>query len=1146
MNTRSDSRSTISSSLALAACLSLAVGHAHARQDKKPEPPKYTLPSDGQARTLEMWAKPGMLRSPVSFAIDWKGNIYVAESDRAGNAVTDTRNLGKLNAVEEDLKLKSVDDRRALIDKWIAAGAFEKDFFTRTEDRVRVVRDTNADGVADWSGVFAGGFNDSVDGIGAGVLWLNGSVYYTCIPHVWKLTDTNNDFAADTREKLSSGYGVRWCFYGHDLHGLTLGPDGRIYYSMGDRGYNVTTREGNHLVGTDRGAVFRCWPDGSELEVFHEGLRNPQELAFDDLGELFTGDNNCDSGDAARMIHVWEGGNSGWCQDVQSLPSRGPWNREFTWNLLSQNQEPARPAWSTPPIDHIGTGPSGMLHYPGTGESPRYNNHLFMVDFYGSGATVHCFEPVQDGATFKTADKHAYYSGVTVTDVAWGYDGRMYLSDWGGGWEPNPNGNIFTITNTTAHNDPAQADAIAQVRELFNAGFSQRSPEELAQLLAHRDQRVRLAAQYELASRGEPVAAGLAELASSANAPFFQRLHSIWALGQIAREAPKVAGSLAPLMGDNNAEIRAQAIRTLGDLRYDAIMAYFSALGDESPRVRYYAALAVGKRKDQSAIGPLLDLLAANDNKDRAIRNAAVYALYLIGKPDDVITMAPGLPAAARLGVVLALRRSANVGVAGYLGDEDPTVAIEAARAVYDMNIGPALPALARLLDQPIAKDRAIEPMMRRVIEANVLVGDDAAVERLARFAARSDAEPAWRLLAMEKLENWDKPTKRDGVWGHWIDLPARGADSLLAAIARHQVEIASAATTPELKAKSDGLAARIATNLTPEEMISQLADASRPVAYRAVILEQIATAAKDQLPRAAAALLDAPDASTPSLRIRARELLATSDPGAGAERAAAAVNAKDLRERQHAVTLLASIDDPKAAATVAGLAAKLADKSADPSIALEIYEAATSAKDTATRTLVQAAGASAKRPPGYATALLLKGGDPASGRNVFLHHEAAQCVRCHTIGDLGGTAGPNLSVVASRATPETLVESVTEPNAVIAPGFGQTSAMPEMTKLLRPEDVRDVVAYLSTLVDPTVGPAGATLAAAPSAQPASTSAPSAAASSTPQGAGADEGGSTFTIPPEVIPFLGFCALIIPLCIVAGAWAIAKRAGHGS
>ncbi|MCC6229140.1 MAG: HEAT repeat domain-containing protein [Phycisphaerales bacterium] len=1133
---RLNRRSTILASLVL-------FSGTAAAQDKKPEPPKHTLTQDNQSRRVDTWAKPGSMRNPVSFTIDWKGSVYVAETDRAGNAVTDTRGLGKLNAVEEDLKLKSVEDRRALINKWIAAGAFEKDFFTRTEDRVRVLRDTDGDGVADFSGIFAGGFNDALDGIGAGVLFLNGSIYYTCIPSLWKLTDTNNDFAADTRENLSTGYGIRWCFFGHDLHGLALGPDGRIYFSMGDRGYNVTTREGVNLLGPDRGGVFRCWPDGSELEVFHEALRNPQELAFDDLGELFTGDNNCDSGDAARMVHVWEGGNSGWCQDVQSLESRGPWNREFIWNLLSQHQEPARPAWATPPIDHIGAGPSGMLHYPGLGESDRYTNAIFMVDYYGSGATVHAFKPVADGATFKTSDKHAYYSGVTVTDIAYGYDGRMYLSDWGGGWEPNPNGNIFTISNTTALNDPSQADAIAQVRELFNTGFSQRAPDELMQLLAHRDQRVRLAAQYELATRGDPAAAGLAELADSKNAPFFQRLHSIWALGQIARKSPKVAASIAPLMSDADAEIRAQALRTLGDLKYDALMEYSSALSDESPRVRYYAALAVGKCKDQSGIGPLLDLLAANDNKDRAIRNAAVYALTLIGKPDDVITAAAGMPAAVRLGVVLSLRRSANIGAAAFLADEDPVVAIEAARAVYDMNIAAGLPALARMLDQPIAKDRAIEPLTRRVIEANAIVGDDAAVERLARFATDANADPAWRLLALEKLENWDKPLKRDGVWGHWIDLPARSADPLRAALARHQVAIADAASTPELKAKSDALSARIATNLSPEEMLSQLADAGRSESYRAVILEQIASGAKEQLPKAAAALLDTIDTSTPALRMRARELLAAADAAMGADKASAGANAADMHERQHAIKLLGSIDHASALVAIGELAMRLSDGKADPSVALEIYEAAMHAKATGLRAMVEKAGFSAKRPPGFSTTLLLKGGDPARGKGVFLHHEAAQCVRCHTIGNIGGTAGPNLSLVASRATPEQLVESVTEPNAVIVQGFGQTSAMPEMTQMLQPSDVRDLVAYLSTLYDPSIGPADSAKAVA------SSSGLGAPIASSGPWAGPSKPGPTKApffdpvLSDDVIPALGLLALLIPLAIIAGAIALAKKSG---
>ena len=86
---------------------------------------------------------------------------------------------------------------------------------------------------------------------------------------------------------MVDGFGVRVCFKGHDLHGITRGPDGRLYFFVGDRGYSVINDQGERLAAPSRGAIFRCDDDGSNFEVYAHGLRNPQEIAFDEYGNLY-------------------------------------------------------------------------------------------------------------------------------------------------------------------------------------------------------------------------------------------------------------------------------------------------------------------------------------------------------------------------------------------------------------------------------------------------------------------------------------------------------------------------------------------------------------------------------------------------------------------------------------------------------------------------------------------------------------------------------------------------------------------------------------------------------------------------------------------------------------------------------------------
>jgi quinoprotein glucose dehydrogenase len=280
-----------------------------------------------------------------------------------------------MNWLDDDLASRTVANRVAMYRKY-AGTRFEKDYESE-HDRVKLLWDSKGGGRADQATVFADGFHHAEQGLGAGVLARKGNVYYTCIPDLWLLKDTKGEGRADVKTSLATGFGVHVAFLGHDMHGLRMGPDGKLYFSIGDRGFNVTTKEGRHLFNPDSGAVLRCDPDGSNLEIVHIGLRNPQELAFDAFGNLFTVDNNSDSGDPARLVQIVEGGDSGWRTGYQygsDLGDRGPFNAEKVWHLPPAEQ----PAYIVPPLAHITSGPSGLcFNYGATALPERYKDHFF-------------------------------------------------------------------------------------------------------------------------------------------------------------------------------------------------------------------------------------------------------------------------------------------------------------------------------------------------------------------------------------------------------------------------------------------------------------------------------------------------------------------------------------------------------------------------------------------------------------------------------------------------------------------------------------------------------------------------------------------------------------------------------------------------
>src|SRR6187551_3614993 len=221
-----------------------------ASDDAKLAIQRFSVP---QGMQVKLWAAEPMLANPVAFDFDEKGRLFVSETYRYRSSVLDIRDY--MGMLELDMASRSIEDRAALHRK--VFGEQAKDFAIEGEV-VRLVEDTDHDGVADKSSVYADGFNSELDGIASGVLARHGQVWFTNIPSLWML---EGETGKVKKTELLRGFGVHYSLTGHDFHGLALGNDGKLYFSIGDRGMNVKTKDGRHVDFPDEGAVFRSNPD---------------------------------------------------------------------------------------------------------------------------------------------------------------------------------------------------------------------------------------------------------------------------------------------------------------------------------------------------------------------------------------------------------------------------------------------------------------------------------------------------------------------------------------------------------------------------------------------------------------------------------------------------------------------------------------------------------------------------------------------------------------------------------------------------------------------------------------------------------------------------------------------------------------------
>jgi putative membrane-bound dehydrogenase-like protein len=505
----------------------------------------------------------------------------------------------------------------------------------RTPGGGRVVRciDDDGDGKADRVNTFARMDHPR------GVIAQDGKVWVLHPPRLSVFRDEDGDGVSDRQEVLVSGLTTSMIDErggDHTTNGIRMGLDGWIYIAVGDYGFHRAKGKDGTTLSQRGGGILRVRPDGTELEVFAIGLRNPFAIAIDPVMNLFTRDNTNDgAGWDVRVSHLIQTADYGYTQRFANFPDE-----------------------IMPPLGAYGQGGgTGALSLHDDRWPERYRGALLTGDWGRSEVYRHDLKPA--GASFR-ANQSVFLTIPRPTGMDLGADGRLYVASWRGGEASVYVGPQVGFVACVA--PPGWKAALL----IDPKGLSLA---ELMDGLCGPSAAARFHCQHEVLRRGRSpeTTRALTELASDGSRPVWGRVAALFALKQI--DGSRSHSVLHTLTSDE--AVREFAIRALADrkterdgVRNELIRA---ALADPSARVRAQAVIALERLGDVAAARSIVPLTSrpegspkptkkpvnAQPDPDRVVPHLGMRALVSLRAVDACLDAIDG---PHREGALWALR----------------------------------------------------------------------------------------------------------------------------------------------------------------------------------------------------------------------------------------------------------------------------------------------------------------------------------------------------------------------------------------------------------------------------------------------------------------------------------------------------------